>query len=349
MPNIFKHQKPFTLENGATLSNLEIAYHTYGTLNNTKSNVIWVCHALTANSDVFDWWPGLFGENDLYNPNDYFIVCANNLGSCYGSTSPLSIDNATHKPYYSNFPLTTMKDMAASFELLRLHLGLEKIHTLIGGSQGGQIALEWALLKNDVFENLILLATNAQHSPWAIAFNESQRLAIFADETYDQNIKGAAKKGLTAARSIALLSYRYYDTYNLTQKENNNQKANNFLASSYQQYQGKKLVERFNAYSYVTLLNAMDSHNVGRNRKETIANVLKSIQANTLVIGLSTDILFPVVEQQFLAKHIISAQYVAIDSIYGHDGFLIETNAIKVAIQEFYKTAITKSRNKNCA
>ncbi len=332
----FTYQKRFQLESGQSLPSLEIAYHTFGTLNKDRNNVIWVCHALTANSNVFDWWNGLFGEKSLYNPNDYFIVCANNIGSCYGSTGPLSINQETKEEWFNYFPQITIKDIAASLELLKDHLRIDKIHTLIGGSQGGQIAQEWALQNKNLVENLILIATNAQHSPWGIAFNESQRLAIKADRTYYSNTIDAAKKGLSAARSIALLSYRGYNTYDVTQKDENYNKTNNYASASYQRYHGEKLVNRFNAYSYVRLLDAMDSHNVARNRAETKELALKQIKANTLVIGLTTDILFPLAEQKFLAKNITGANYAEIDSSFGHDGFLIETEKLSKIISVYY-------------
>lgn len=325
----YKHDQTLTLESGETLPSLEIAYHTYGTLNKEKNNVIWVCHALTANADVFDWWPGLFGENNFYNPNDYFIVCANNLGSCYGTTGPVSSNS------FSKFPHITIRDMVSGHDILRKHLGIEKIHTVIGGSQGGQQALEWAIQQPDVFSNLILIATNAKHSPWGIALNESQRLAITADETFYTDTPSGGQKGLAAARSIALLSYRNYNTYGETQKEETNDKRDDFKSSSYQRYQGQKLVNRFDAYSYITLSKAMDSHNVGRGR-ESVEKALAKVKAKTLVIGVSSDLLFPLTEQRLLANHIPNAFYNVIDSFYGHDGFLIETEKLTNEVKQFY-------------
>jgi homoserine O-acetyltransferase len=333
---LYRSEKNFQLENGSVLPELEIAYHTFGKLNEQKNNVIWVCHALTANSNVFDWWKGLFGTRDYFNPEKYFIVCANNLGSCYGSTGPLSINPGTNEPWYAYFPQITTKDIASSLGLLRNHLGIEKIHTLIGGSQGGQIALEWSLLQPSIADNLILIATNAQHSAWGIAFNESQRLAVKADRTYYSNCADAALKGLSAARSIALLGYRGYTTYELTQKENRSDKTIDFAAASYQRYQGEKLAKRFNAYSYVRLLEAMDSHNIARGRQGNIAEVLKQITSNTLVINIKSDILFPSVEQKLLARHIPNTTYAEIESIYGHDGFLIETKELSWMIKVHY-------------
>ena len=339
--NIYTHHKEFTLESGASLPALEIAYHTYGKLNKNKNNVIWVCHALTANSDVFDWWPGLFGHEGYFNPNDYFIVCANNLGSCYGTTGPLSQNKTSNAALYSYFPHVTIRDMVQAHDLLRQHLGIQKIHTLIGGSQGGQQALEWSIKEPALIEHLILIATNARHSAWGIAFNESQRLAIKADRTYYSNTPDGGSKGLIAARSIALLSYRGYTAYQNTQAETGNQKTDDFAAASYQRYQGAKLEQRFNAYSYVALSKAMDSHNVGRERSSVEAALLQ-VAANTLIIGLTTDVLFPVSEQRFLARHIHKAIYEEIHSDFGHDGFLIETKKITEKIKGFFK--IVESR-----
>jgi homoserine O-acetyltransferase len=332
----YSHKKEFGLESGASLPAIEIAYHTYGKLNKDKSNVVWVCHALTANSDVFDWWAGLFGDKDYFNPNDYFIVCSNNLGSCYGTTGPLSHNSTSNEALFSYFPTVTIRDMVQAHDILRQHLGIKKIHALIGGSQGGQQALEWSIKEPALVENLILIATNAKHSPWGIAFNESQRLAIKADRTYSANTPDGGSKGLIAARSIALLSYRGYHAYQNTQAETSHEKTDDFAAASYQRYQGLKLTQRFNAYSYVTLSKAMDSHNVGRERLSIESSLLR-VTANTLVIGLTTDILFPVSEQRFLAKYINKAIYEEIHSDYGHDGFLIETKKITDILKGFFK------------
>ena len=330
----FTHPHAFILENGAVLPGIEVAYHTYGKLNAKKDNVVWVCHALTANSDVFDWWPGLFGENDLFNPQDYFIVCANNLGSCYGSTGPLSLHPHTGQPWFAYFPHLSIRDLVCAHELLRKHLGIETIHVLIGGSQGAQQVLEWSAEQPGLAEHLVVIASNAQHSPWGIALNESQRLAIKADRTYYANTETGGQKGLAAARSMALLSYRTYQTYNATQKEEDNAVVQNFNACTYQRYQGEKLVKRFNAYSYVTLSQAMDSHNLGRGRA-SVKQALEDIEAKALVIGISSDLLFPPTEQEFIAAHVPNSTLEIIHSFYGHDGFLIETEQLTQSISKF--------------
>ncbi len=336
------------LESGEVLASPEIAYHTYGNLNSEKSNVIWACHAFTANSDVLSWWNGLFGVGCLYDPSHHFIVCANILGSCYGTTGPLSINHQTGKPYYGLFPHITIRDMVEAHILLKAHLGIEKIHTLIGGSMGGQQALEWAILEPEAIRNLVLVATNSRHSPWGIAFNEAQRMAIFADAEYGTEKDNAAANGMKAARAIAMLSYRNYQTYSLTQNDEGDRNIFSPKAATYQQYQGEKLALRFNAYSYITLSKAMDAHDVSRNRG-SIEEALLIIEANTLLISVSSDILFPPEEQKILAFQIPNASHISINSLYGHDGFLIETTALTRSIitfqQTIYKTKEWKQLN----
>ena len=324
--------KEFTLESSQKIENLKITYHTFGELKQ-YSKVVWVCHALTANSDVSDWWNGLFGANDYFDKEEYFVVCANIIGSCYGSTGPLS-EKSNGEKFFQNFPLITPRDMANAHELLRKKLNISEINLLIGSSLGGQQAQEFSIILKEKLKNLILIATNAFHSPFGIAFNEAQRLAISADSTFELNLENGGEKGLKAARSIAMLSYRSYEGYNKTQSEQDFNKIDDFKASSYQNYQGQKLVNRFNAYSYWTLTKAMDSHNVGRNRT-SIRDALEEISAKTLVIGISSDLLFPVSEQEFLAKTIPNAKLEIIDSIFGHDGFLVETEKLEEIINEF--------------
>lgn len=331
-------QAPFTLENGQQLPEVNIRYHTAGTLNADKDNVIWVCHALTANSDVFDWWEGLFGEKCLFNPKEHFIVCANILGSCYGTTNALSENPQTGEPYYHDFPQPSIRDMVRLHDRLRQHLELTEVNLLIGSSLGGQQAMEWAIARPYVFNQLVLIATNAQHSPWGIAFNESQRMAIDNDATWEECRPEAGLGGLATARSIAMLSYRSYATYEETQQEDTTEKLDDFKAASYQRYQGIKLQRRFDAFAYWRLSKAMDGHHVARGRG-SVAAALGSIQARTLVVGVSSDQLFPPKEQQLLAQYIPHAEYLEIDSIYGHDGFLVETALLSRVLHNFYRPA----------
>ncbi|RYE21016.1 MAG: homoserine O-acetyltransferase [Sphingobacteriales bacterium] len=335
----FKYTKTFKLESGRQLEELEIGFHTFGKLNKNRNNVIWVCHALTANADVLDWWKGLFGQNDFFNPEEHFIVCANVLGSPYGTTNPLSTNPVTGQPYYLSFPQYTVRDIINAHRLLADYLQIENIQVLLGGSLGGQQAMEWAIAEPERIKNLILIATNARHSAWGIAFNESQRLALSADRTFYSNSPDGGRKGLKAARSIALLSYRTHKTYNVTQQEDSDNISDGYKASSYQSYQGEKLVNRFNAYSYWYLTKVMDSHNVGRNRNG-VEKALSLIKSKTLVIGIKSDVLFPVEEQQYLFQHIPKASFAEFESFYGHDGFLIETEALTNIIRSFLKTDV---------
>lgn len=318
----YKYNKLFQTESGYIFRNLEIKYTTYGKLNKEKNNVIWIVHALTGNSDPLQWWSGLVGKGKLFNPEKYFIVCSNNLGSCYGTTGPASINKDTGKKYGKNFPLITIRDMANVQDILRKQLKIRKIFLLIGGSIGGQICLEWAIIKTHLFEHIIPIATNARHSAWGIAFNETQRMAL-----------ESRRNGLETARAIAMLSYRCYNIFEKTQTDNEN-RIEDFPASSYQRYQGKKLKNRFNSDSYYILSKAMDSHNIGRKRKG-IEFALAKISAKTLIIGIKSDLLFPISEQKQLSRFINGSEIIIVNSIYGHDGFLVEYKKISKVIKNF--------------
>lgn len=334
---LFKYNKEFVLESGEKLPRFQLQYTTYGELNENKDNVIWVCHALTASSEVHSWWEGMIGDGLTLDTSKYFVICANILGSCYGSTCPLETNPETQKLYLLDFPQYTIRDVVRTLNELRLDLGIQKIHTLVGGSLGGMQALEWAIMNPDLMENLIVLATNAKHSAWGIAFNETQRMAIMSDPTWKDHHPDAGKQGLRVARAVALISYRNYEAYVTTQSETDIEKTDHYKASSYQQYQGDKLINRFNCQSYWYLSKAMDSHHVGRSRGG-VEKALKTIKANTLVIAISSDVLFPPCEQKFIADHVPDAVYEEINSFYGHDGFLIETKEITEIIYNFYKT-----------
>lgn len=335
--SIFHFSGEFQLEAGGSLPGFQLKYTTLGQLNKDRSNVIWICHALTGSSDFTDWWKELFTEGTPFDPRDYFIISANALGGCYGSTGPLSLNPRTGKPFYHEFPFIGNRDIVNAFDLLRESLGIKKIHTLLGGSLGGQQVLEWAIMQPEAFEHIIPIATNAYHSPWAIAINEAQRMAIEADGTWKQNDPRAGSDGMKAARAMGMISFRTYETYKQTQTEKSLDTLDDFRASSYQRYQGQKLSNRFNAFTYWVLTKAMDSHNVGRSRKG-IADALKIIKAKTLVIGIDSDLLFPIHEQKFLAQHIKGAQFAAMTSAHGHDGFLVEFDQFKSIVRNFLKS-----------
>jgi homoserine O-acetyltransferase len=330
----FNCSVPLILESGEVLEQYTLAYTTYGELNSDHSNVIWAVHALTGDGQVADWWSGLVGENALYNFSSHFIICANLLGSSYGSSNALSENPATGTPYFYSFPTLSTRDLAQSLEMLRQHLKIEQIHTLIGGSLGGQVALEWAYTLGERLQHAIIIASTAKTSPWVIGFNEAQRMAIAADSSWGQEHQDAGKKGLEAARAVAMLSYRNPSDINTKQQEKE-EKIDGFLAASYLRYQGSKLAKRFQAFSYWTLTKAMDSHDLGRGRGG-VEMALKSIQAKVFAVGVNSDLLFLAEEARFLSQAVPSGSYGEIISTAGHDAFLIEFTQLTSLIEEFY-------------
>lgn len=300
------------LESGPKITDITIGYHVFGEFSSTKK-IVWVCHALTANSDVEDWWQGLFGKNQLFDSDKYTIICANVLGSCYGTSFQCE----------EKLPVISIRDMVQMHQRLADFLKIPQIDFIIGGSLGGMQALEWAVIDPDLIKNLVVIATNAKHSPWGIAFNEAQRMALNAGEN-----------GMKAARAIALLSYRNYDTFFYKQHDDE-EKLSDFRAASYQNYQGEKLMKRFTSESYWMLSKSMDSNNLGRNRT-SIKDALSKIMAKTLVIGIESDLLFPVSEQELISESIKKSKLKIIKSLYGHDGFLLETQQISIIIKNYF-------------
>lgn len=328
MLKYYHHDEPLHTESGAAIP-LTIAYTTSGQLNADGSNVVWVCHALTANAFPDEWWPGVVGEGCMINPEEHFIVCANILGSCYGTTGPS--DSLAPDP----FPLISIRDMVQAHILLRRHLGIEKIALLAGGSMGGYQVLEWAMLEPSVPQRLLLLATSAAESAWGIAIHEAQRMAIEADQSWKDKRPEAGAAGLRAARAIGMLTYRNYAMFAAQQTDPDANKLNDFRAAAYQRYQGEKLANRFDARSYWTLTKAMDTHNIARGRYATLPEALKQVTHPALVIGIDSDILCPLAEQQLLARHMPQATLAEIHSAFGHDGFLVEAAAITHAFRSW--------------
>ncbi len=334
----YSHSGDFELERGSTLSDVELVFHSsvpkeeIGASIESGAKVIWICHALTANSDPSDWWEDLVGSGKFFDTQKDIIICANTLGSCYGSTSP---SNWGGKPL--DFPIFSVRDIVKGHIELRKFLGIDYIDILIGASVGGFQSLEWAVTEPEVIKNLILIACNERITPWATALNESQRLAIRADKTFEeQTTLEGGRNGLIAARSIALLSYRSYSGYNLTQSEKSDECYQATRAASYQSYQGEKLANRFDAYSYYYMTLMLDTHNIGRGRGGTNL-ALESVKARTLVVAIDSDILFPPKELQRLSELIPNARYEEISSAFGHDGFLIEWQKLTQIITNFLK------------
>jgi homoserine O-acetyltransferase/O-succinyltransferase len=329
---IYHHPQPLVLESGQKLPTVQMAFTRTG--GSATGRVVWICHALTANAQPAEWWPGLLGNGHYFDPEHDTIICANILGSCYGTTGPTSINPNTGRPYGRDFPIITIRDMVQCHQHLANFLQLGQIDVLIGGSTGGQQVLEWAYLEPDRFKRIVPIATNAAHSPWGIAWNEAQRMAIEADPTFGPDVPNGGSAGLKAARAIGILSYRSYAGFQIRQSEDSPDLYDGFKASSYMQHQGHKLALRFDAYSYWTLSKAMDSHNIGRGRGG-IAAALVRITTPATVIGLSSDVLFPIQDQELLAQGLAEARYHVIDSEFGHDGFLLEYDQIgQILVQQ---------------
>ena len=324
------------LESGKVLKKPTIAYNTYGEMNEAKDNVVWIFHALTAASNVDDWWSGLVAEGKLFDPKKHFIVCANMLGSCYGSTGPNSIDPDTNKPFYHNFPFITIRDIVNSQIDLRKHLGIEKIKMAVGGSCGGYQALEWLLMEPETIENYTICVTSPKESPWGIAVHTAHRTAIELDPSWGEDHENSGLEGLKGARQIGLLFYRNHEIYHHHQKETSNEKINNFRSTSYLKYQGEKLAKRFSPISYYKLTEILDTHNIARGRDSDIKDTLKRIKQKGLVVSITSDLLCPPTEQKFMADHLPNAEYRLIDSLYGHDGFLLEYKKIGDVIKESF-------------
>ncbi|MCQ2148889.1 MAG: homoserine O-acetyltransferase [Bacteroidales bacterium] len=328
--HVLTTDKPFHFEAGGVLDSIDIAYHTSGCEYSPGKKVIWICHGLTANSDVEDWWPELTGPGKTIDTEKYFVVCVNLLGSAYGSSSPRSVNPLTGKPYFFDFPAVTIRDMARTCIEVRKHLGIETVDLLIGSSIGGFQAMEWSIMEPEVCRNILFLATAPRISPWLGAMVEAQRMALEADSTFRRckDLTGGVE-GLKCARAQALISYRCFKGYGITQKEDDPDCLFAKKVASYERYQGLKLVRRnFDASSYYSLCNSFDSHNVGRGRNG-VENALSHIKARVITAAVDTDIIFPPLEMEEWYRYIPGAVRHVIHSDYGHDGFLLESNQIK--------------------
>lgn len=349
---IFRYNGNFELECGEVLDGLTLCYHISQDFIKSEKcgdsladgrKVVWITHALTANSNPCEWWDNLVGEGKFLDPRKYIIVCANIIGSPYGSTSPLSINSATGRPYMLGFPKITIRDIVKSLELLRMELGIGSIDLLIGGSVGGFQALEWSISAGDVIKNALFIACNTAVTPWNIAYNEAQKMALQADSSFEEQSYSIADgglvtangglRGMAAARAIALISYRSYTGYNTTQRENGCETLWNHRAASYQRHQGEKLVKRFNAYSYNSMLTLFESHNIARGRG-SLEKALRMIKANVVAVGIDSDSLFPPHEQRFIADNTDKGLFREMTSVFGHDGFLLEWQQLSAIIKE---------------
>lgn len=331
------HIGAFDFEAGGHLEDVSVVYHTSGC---REGKVVWICHALTANSDPEDWWPTIVGKGKILDTEKYFIVCVNLLCSAYGSSGPACLNPATGKPYLLDFPKTTIRDSVSTFEAVRKELGIEHIDLLIGSSAGGFQAIEWAAWKPELFGHVVFSATSPAISPWLAAQAETQRMAIEADPSFREakDLKGGAA-GLRCARAQALLSYRCFRGYQLTQSEPDPDFLFAGRAASYQRHQGDKILNRgFDAYSYYYICDSLDSHNIGRGRGGLQA-ALKGITAPATVISIDTDGIFPPEEARQWFPYLPNARHIILSSDFGHDGFLLETeqftNVLKPILCKF--------------
>lgn len=328
--------QPVVLESGEVLTQVQVAYRTWGKLNAAGDNGVLICHALTGSADADSWWQPLFGTGKACDRQQDFMVCSNILGSCYGTTRPISVNPATGKPYGANFPAITIRDMVRVQAALLECLGVRRLKLVIGGSLGGMQVLEWALLYPEKVEAIAAIAVSGKHSAWCIGISEAQRQAIYADPLWQGGnyaFNQQPESGLAAARMMATITYRSQVSFE--ERFSRQQQADGEWAmGSYLQHQGQKFVQRFDANTYIGLTKAMDTHDLGRGRGD-YQQALSAIAQPTLIVGIDSDILYPPREQQELAAGIPQAQLFWLPSLHGHDGFLIDMEDLNQAIVAF--------------
>ena len=345
----------FTTEAGARLPDVDVAYRTWGTLNDAADNAVVVCHALTGDADAASWWPGMVGPGRVVDPARHFVVCANALGSCYGTTGPATLDVSASRPgrasgrrLGSRFPRVAVRDQARLHARLLNHLGVRGVALAVGASMGGMQALELALVDReagpDRVRRLVLVGMGAAHSAWAIGLSEAQRLAIRADARWqggDYDASDPPAAGLAAARGMAMMTYRspalYAERFGREPHEPRFEPDDpRWAVESYLRYQGAKLAARFDAGSYVRLTEAMDGHDVGRGRgREDAATALGGLRADALCVGISSDLLYLPAESRQLAAQLPGGRYAELVSPFGHDAFLVDGDALDALVWPF--------------
>ncbi|MDA1184631.1 MAG: homoserine O-acetyltransferase [Acidobacteria bacterium] len=338
MPHVERFAS-FTLESGEVLSQVPVAYRTWGRLNARGDNAILVCHALTGDTDVEAWWPGLLGPGRALDTDRYFVVCANVIGSPYGTVSPVTIDPETGQPYGGRFPIPTVRDTVALHRALLDRIGVRQLALVIGGSLGGMQTLEWAM-EGDFVRAIAPVSVGGRHSAWCIAWSEAQRQAIYRDPRWKEGHyvpDDAPRDGLAIARVIAMISYRSFGSFQgrFGRQAADGSTPHTFEMESYLHHQGDKLVGRFDAACYVRLTQKMDTHDISRGRGEYL-DVLRRIEQPSLVIGVDTDLLYPLAEQRELAEAMPRGRLAVITAPDGHDGFLIEHETVNTLVLEWF-------------
>jgi homoserine O-acetyltransferase len=359
----FPEDRPFALDGGTTLRNVSIAYETWGTLNAEKSNAVLLCHAWTGDSHAAGpaedghptpgWWEGVIGSGLAIDTDRWFVVCSNTIGGCQGSTGPASPHPDDGKPYGSRFPVITVRDMVRAQVRLTDALGIKRWHSVIGGSMGGMQVLEWGITFPDRVHTLVPIATCAQATAQQIAWGAIGRRAISLDpkwnkgEYYDAAPGDGPWEGLAIARMVSQVTFRSDNVFtdrfgrDLADSDaayNGLGLWDRFEVESYLDHHGDRLNRRFDANSYLLIGKAMDLHDVARGRGG-LERAMARIRANTLVIGISSDILYPTYQQRqihsLIAGNGVGCTYVEIDSPHGHDSFLINIDQVGSPIRNF--------------
>ena len=340
------------LESGEKLGPITLAYETFGKLNDEKSNAILVCHALTGDAHVAGsdgWWDNLVGADKGIDTDKYFVICSNVIGGCKGSTGPSSINPKTRKPYGIDFPLITISDMVNAQRRLIDHLEIGKLLAVVGGSMGGMQVLQWMVSYPEKIRSAIPIATTLKHTPQQIAFNEVGRQAVMADPDWrNGNYYGVAvpAKGLAIARMIGHITYMS-DT-SMAEKfgrKSRSDKATfkfapDFEVEGYLRSRGDNFVRRFDANSYLYITKAIDYFNILNGHQ--LSNIFKGLSAKVLVIAFKSDWLYPAYQSQEIVKACklsgVDASYCEVNSTYGHDAFLLETEQEGNLIKSFLRS-----------
>lgn len=331
----------FVTENGAAIPGPTVAYRTWGALNDARDNAVLICHALTGNPKADEWFGGLFGPGNTLDPERQFIVCANVLGSCYGTTGPASLDPDTGAPYRADFPQITVRDMVRLHQQLLNTLDVSGLELVIGGSLGGMQALEFAIM-DERPRAAIFIGMGKAHSPWAIGISHTQRQAIYNDPNWNDGYYREGHgpgQGLATARMIAMNSYRSPLDFQAKFGRELQPDSDLLQVESYLNYQGRKLAGRFDAVSYVRLTQAMDSHDVARGRG-SYADALANVTIPALAVGIDSDLLYPADEPRELAQLLQQGRYEEIRSPHGHDAFLIEFDQMNTLFNSYLTETI---------